>query len=86
MAMVILIISLLTSLVSLGCWIWTVVRAFQSGKPVLGIVSLCPLVAFIIGWINVKEWNHQLAMTIWSIVFLINLLLRVAAGVLAAGQ
>lgn len=86
MAMVILLISLLASVASLGCWIWTVVRAFQSGKVVLGVVSLCPLVGFIIGWINVKEWNHQLPMTVWSIAIVVNILLQVAAGVLAAGQ
>lgn len=79
-------LALICSLISLGCWIYTIVRAFQSGDTVAGIVSICPLGAFILGWINVSKWDHSAVMTIWTIVFVINVILNVvAAGMQAQG-
>ena len=75
--------ALIVGLVSLVCWIWTIVRAFQEGETASGILSICPLVGFIIGRINSGSWNHTKVMIVWSICIVINILLNVAlAGVL----
>ena len=63
-----LILSILISLGSLACWIIVLIKAFQSGNIVLGIVCLCPLVAFILGWVKSKEWDIQKVMLIWTVL------------------
>ncbi len=77
MGMIIVGLSAVCGLVSLGCWIFTIVRAFQSGDTVAGIVSICPLGAFILGWINAGKWNHMGVMAVWSICIVINIVLNV---------
>lgn len=71
-------------LVSLACWIYTIVVAFQKGSVVLGIVSICPLVGFILGWVKNGEWGHQKVMIVWSICIVINLILNVLVAATAA--
>ena len=76
-------IALLTipvGLVALACWIYTIVVAFQKGSVVLGVVSICPLVGFIIGWVKNKEWDHTKVMAVWSICIVINLILNVVVA------
>ena len=74
------IVGMVAGLVSLVCWILTVVKAFQSGKTSNGILSICPLVGFILGWINVKDWNHQPVMLAWTVAILLNIVAQVLAG------
>ena len=73
-----LILSVLISLGSLACWIIVLVKAFQSGNVVLGIVCLCPLVAFIMGWVKSNEWNIQKVMLIWTVLVVASIGLNLA--------
>jgi hypothetical protein len=67
----------LIGLVSLACWIYVLVKIFQSGDTLWGILGLCPLVAFIYGWVKVNELNVQKVMMVWSICVGLNLLMNV---------
>lgn len=40
----------------------------------------CPLVGFILGWINVKEWNHQPVMLAWTVATILNLVVQYMGG------
>ena len=74
------IVGMVAGLVSLVCWILTVVKAFQSGTTSNGVLSICPLVGFILGWINVKEWNHQPVMLAWTVATILNLVVQYMGG------
>ena len=73
-----MLLALLVSLGSIACWIIVVVKAFQSGNVVLGIVSLCPLVGFIIGWVKSNEWGLQKVMLIWTVLVIASIGLNIA--------
>lgn len=75
MAALIGILALIVGIVSLVCWIWTIVVAFQHKEVVLGIVSICPLVGFIVGWVKHKEWGHKQVMVWWTIAVIANIVL-----------
>lgn len=75
------ILAIITGLASLACWIMTLIKMFQNeniGLAILGI--LCPLWAFIWGWMNAKKHNHQKIMLIWSICWVLGIIFNVAAG------
>jgi FtsH-binding integral membrane protein len=76
-------LSLIVALASLGCWIYTVVVAFQNEDTIIGVVCLCPLIGFIMGFVKMKEWGHEKVMAVWGVCFAINLVLQVVAGALA---
>ena len=74
-----MVLSWLVGVVVLVCWIMEVVTAFQKGDgPLLGILSIvccCTLGGLIIGWIKCKEWGIQTLMLVYTIAFVINLIL-----------
>lgn len=74
------IVGMVAGLVSLVCWILTVVKAFQRGTTTTGVLSICGLIGFILGWINVKEWDHQPVMIAWSVAFLLAIIVQVLGG------
>ncbi|HEY0010255.1 MAG TPA: hypothetical protein VGB55_16140 [Tepidisphaeraceae bacterium] len=74
------ILLILISVVSLACWIYTLVRLFQAGKTLEGILSICPLVGFIIGWVRARELDHTKVMLIWTVAIILNLILNFAVG------
>ncbi len=69
------------SLVALACWIIVIVKVFQSNNVVMGICSLCPLVAFIFGWMKSSELGLQKIMLTWTIIILVNIVISVVFGV-----
>ena len=73
-----LALSALVSLGSLACWIIVLVKAFQSGNIGLGIVCICPLVAFIMGWVKSNEWNLQKVMLVWTVLVVASIGLNLA--------
>ena len=78
-------LSLVCGLVSLVCWIITLIQMFKSENGVLqGILGIitCGLWAFIWGWIHVKETGQKGVMIAWTIVFLGS----IAFNVLAIGE
>ncbi len=78
-------LSAIVGLISLVCWIYTVVVAFTNETAVIGIVCLCPLVALIMGLVKMKEWNHEKVMMIWGACIGVNILLQVVVGALSVG-
>lgn len=85
MEMALVGISGIIGLVSLGCWIFTIVRAFQAGDTTSGVLSICPLIGLIIGWMNHTAWNHTKVMMIWTACIVLNILMQVAAVALLGG-
>ena len=86
MQAVILVLSLACSAVSLVCWIMTLVKFFQKGDTLMGILSICPLIGFIMGWVKVKELpNHQNFMLAWTAAIVLNIILSVAGGAMGSG-
>ena len=91
------IISILLSLVSLGCFIMVVVKMFQNGQTGLGIACivlvLCAgigaLIAFVYGWMKSSEWNIKNIMLAWTGAIVVNILLSIvgySTGALALPQ
>ena len=70
-------IALVVGIASLVCWILVLVKIFQSGDTLWGVLGLCPLVAFVYGWVKVKELDVQKIMMIWSVCVGINLVLNI---------
>ncbi len=60
------------------CYILVMIRMFFNGHFILGILSLpciCPLVAFVYGWIRSGDWNMRGLMMIWTIALIANVVL-----------
>ncbi|MBC7785730.1 MAG: hypothetical protein H7144_18025 [Burkholderiales bacterium] len=72
-----LIISLAISIGSIVCWVLTLVKLFQAGKTLEGVLSICPLIGFILGWVRAKELNHTKVMMIWSVLVVLSILINV---------
>lgn len=85
MGALIQIISLLLSLLSLGCFIMVVVKMFQHGQTGLGIACIVlvicagigALIAFVYGWIKSGEWNIKNIMLAWTAAIIVNILLSI---------
>src|SRR5260221_13463238 len=66
------------SLVWLFCFIYVVVKMFQNGQTVLGIVTLVlaccaglgTIIAFAFGWIRSSQWNIKGLMLIWTVAII----------------
>ena len=72
-------IALICGLISLVCWILVLVKIFQSGSIGLGILGIiCPLFAFIYGWMKADEFGIRNIMLAWSVCIGINLVTQFA--------
>jgi hypothetical protein len=72
-------LAILVSLGSLACWIIVLVKIFQSGNIGMGIVGIiCPLVAFIYGWMKADEYKIKNVMLIWTVLVLASIGLNLA--------
>ena len=61
----------LVHLACLGCFVWVVIRMFQTGNVVLGVVSIATCcvgywVAFVWGWVKSADDQLNLVMTLWT--------------------
>ena len=76
------ILAILVGLGSLVCWILVLIQIFQKDSILLGILGiLCPLFAFIYGWVKAAEWAIQNIMLVWSVLVVAGLVLNLAVGV-----
>ncbi len=81
----------LLSLIGLGslvCWIMVLIKQFQLGSVVHGIIGIvtCGLWTLIWGWINAGKHNIRNLMLIWTILIVVALLLQVVGmGSMLAG-
>ena len=69
---------------SLICFILVLVKMFQNGQTVLGIVCIVccgigGLIAFVYGWIKSGEWGIQKVMLIWTVC----IILQIIGGVMS---
>jgi hypothetical protein len=72
-------LAILVSLGSLVCWILVLVKIFKSGNIGLGIVGIiCPLVAFIYGWMKADEFGIKNIMLIWTVLVIASIGLNIA--------
>jgi hypothetical protein len=75
------IVGVLAGLASLACWIMTLIRMFGDKtdggtlKGVLGI--LCPIWAFIWGWMTVGKHKTNQLMLVWSAVIAVGIIVNV---------
>lgn len=79
MDMLLLILALAAGVTSLACWVITLVKLFQNGDTVLGCVSICGIVGFIVGWMKSDELDNKGVMLIWSLALLVSIGFRIAA-------
>lgn len=81
MAQVMSLLAIVAGIGSLVCWIIVLVKMFQNSQILLGIVSiLCGLVAFIMGWVNAKQWNIQNVMLIWTACIVVGIIANLMGG------
>ena len=71
----------LASLIGLGslvCWIMVLIKQFQMGSVVHGIIGIltCGLWTLIWGWINAKKYNIRNLMLIWTILIVVAVVLQ----------
>jgi hypothetical protein len=83
------ILGLVGGLLGLVCFILVLVKMFQHGQTVLGIVCivLCfcvvgQLIAFINGWMKSAEWNIRNIMIAWTV----GILLQIAGAAMNPAQ
>lgn len=71
-------LSALVGLGSLVCWIMVLIKQFQLGSMVHGIIGLvtCGLWTLIWGWMNAKKHNLRNLMLIWTILIVIGLVVQ----------
>ncbi len=65
------------AIVSLVCWIMTLIQMFQKESIVLGILGiLCSLWAFIWGWMNTAKTGQKNIMLIWTIAIIVTVIFQ----------
>jgi len=72
------IIHIVIEIAVIVSYILVMIRMFLNGHVILGILSLpclCPLVAFVYGWIRSGDWNIRGLMLIWTIALIANIVL-----------
>jgi hypothetical protein len=76
------IVALLVGLGCLICFIIVLIKQFQDAGVVHGIIGIitCGIWTFIWGWMNASRLNLRNIMMIWTVLILINLVLRFAFG------
>lgn len=73
------------SLASLVCWIIALVKAFQAQKIAIGVIGiLCPIVAFIWGWMNTPKIVPKNIMLIWTIAIVLGIIFGWQSGMMTA--
>jgi hypothetical protein len=77
------IIAIAAGIASLVCWIIVLVKIFQAGDVLWGILGLCGIVAFIYGWINVNKLGIRNVMLAWTAAILVGVITNM---VVAANQ
>ena len=76
-SVILLVLLCAISLVSVVCWIMTLIKIFKQnvGLGILGIV--CGLFAFIYGWVKTKEFDNKKVMIAWTVAFAGTIVLQI---------
>jgi len=75
----------LSSLIGLGslvCLIMVLIKQFQQGGAVHGIVGIltCGIWTFIWGWMNASKLNIKNIMLVWTLLWVVNVIVMGAGG------
>jgi hypothetical protein len=77
-------LTLLAMLVGLGCiicWIIVLIKIFTKDGALKGILGIiCPLFAFILGWMNADSYGVKNIMLLWTALVVISLILNFVFG------
>lgn len=66
------ILGWLGSIAALVCWILVLIKVFQKQGVLWGILGiLCGIVAFVLGWMNHKNWGITTIMIVWTVAILV---------------
>jgi len=85
MAAILGLLAVVAGIGSIVCWIIVLIKLFQNGQILLGVVSIfCGIVAFVMGWMNADKWNIKKVMLIWTVCILVSVVVQV--GMVAMGQ
>jgi hypothetical protein len=76
------ILALVCSIASLICFIIVLIKQFQDGGVVHGIIGIvtCGIWTFIWGWMNAGRLNIKNIMMIWTLLFVVSIILNVMGG------
>lgn len=75
------ILAILTSLVSLGCLIFVLIKLFPAKGPLWGIFGIiCGIYTFIWGWQNADKYeNMRNVMMVWTGAIVLGIVFNVIA-------
>ena len=76
------ILALIALLCCLICWIIVLIKQFQNGGVVHGIIGIitCGLWTLIWGWMNSGKLNIRNLMLIWTLLIIVCIVLNVMSG------
>lgn len=84
-----IILATIAGLGSLACWIMVLIKMFKAEKPLIAILGiLCPLWAFIWGWMNSSKLGLKNIMLGWTAAIILSVIgnaLTVSSAVNAQG-
>lgn len=80
-----IILYYLASLAALVCWILVLIQIFKRQQIALGVIGiLCPIVAFVYGWIKAREWGIMNIMLGWTACIVLQILFGALGGAFTA--
>lgn len=76
------ILAMVLSLASFICFILVLIKQFQDGGALHGIIGIvtCGIWTFIWGWMNATRLNIKNIMMIWSLLIVVCIILNVLSG------
>jgi hypothetical protein len=76
------ILAIVAGLASFVCFIIVLIKQFQNAGVVHGIIGIitCGLWTFIWGWMNAGKLNIKNIMMIWTLLFVVSIILNVMSG------
>ncbi|MGZ8848109.1 MAG: hypothetical protein ACXW3C_16745 [Pyrinomonadaceae bacterium] len=76
------ILALVCSLASFICFIIVLIKQFQDGGALHGIIGIitCGIWTLIWGWMNATRLNIKNIMMIWTLLFVVCIILNVLSG------
>lgn len=76
------ILAMVAGLACLICWIIVLIKQFQNGGVVHGIIGIitCSIWTLIWGWMNAGKLNIKNIMMIWTLLIIVYIILVVMSG------
>jgi hypothetical protein len=76
------ILQMVVGLGSLVCFIIVLIKQFQIGGAIHGIIGIvtCGIWTFIWGWMNAGKANIRNLMLIWTVLFVVSLVMGAIGG------